>query len=63
MLEAKTGADATGETKTFDFQESRLPTASGCHFQEAETSERRRFGAALGQATRATAPQITTLAP
>src|SRR5271154_4374528 len=28
-----------------------LPRASGCHFQEAETSERRRFGAALGQAT------------
>jgi hypothetical protein len=39
MLETKTGAEATGDTN-----QSRLPTASGCHFSlEAETSERRRF--------------------
>src|ERR1700730_4429547 len=37
------------QTKLFFRSKSCLPTASGCQFAEAETSERRRFGAALGQ--------------
>jgi hypothetical protein len=51
MLVAKTGTAATGDTRQrLIFRlKSRLPTASGCHFQEAETSERRRFWAALGR--------------
>ena len=40
-----------------------LPTASGCHFQRAETSVCRRFWAALGRGNPSTARQRTTLVP
>jgi hypothetical protein len=45
-----TGADGAGVgTKSISRLKSCLPTASGCHQEEAETSVRRRFWAALSQ--------------
>jgi hypothetical protein len=44
MLDAKTGTMGPVIRTNADFRiEMCLPTASGCHFQEAETSVCRRF--------------------
>jgi hypothetical protein len=42
-------APAIRTSVDFQLEKTRLPTALGCHFQEAETSVRRRFWAALSQ--------------
>jgi hypothetical protein len=58
-----TGADGAGVgTKSISRLKSCLPTASGCHQEEAETSVRRRFlGSSQSRQIRLTAPQCTTL--